>query len=105
MNKGDQSNAEMLKGTLDMMVLRTLVAGDAHGYTIAKVIERTSEDVLEVEQGSLYPALLLGHKREQPQGEVLPADGSRKKAACPRDKPLAADGACHCIGDWREACG
>ncbi len=50
-------NAEMLKGTLDMMILRTLVGGDAHGHTIAKVIERTSEDVLEVEQGSLYPAL------------------------------------------------
>jgi PadR family transcriptional regulator PadR len=59
MTVGDksQSNAEMLKGTLDMMVLRTLVTGDAHGHTIAKVIERTSEDVLEVEQGSLYPAL------------------------------------------------
>lgn len=50
-------DAEMLKGTLDMMILRTLVGGDAHGHTIAKVIERTSEDVLEVEQGSLYPAL------------------------------------------------
>jgi transcriptional regulator len=47
----------MLKGTLDMMILRTLIGGDAHGHTIAKVIERTSEDVLEVEQGSLYPAL------------------------------------------------
>lgn len=47
----------MLKGTLDMMVLRTLIPGDAHGHTIAKVIERTSKDVLEVEQGSLYPAL------------------------------------------------
>jgi PadR family transcriptional regulator PadR len=55
-NKG-QSGAEMLKGTLDMMILRTLITGDAHGHTIAKVIERTSEDVLEVEQGSLYPAL------------------------------------------------
>ena len=52
-----QADGEMLKGTLDMMILRTLVAGDAHGHTIAKVIERTSEDVLEVEQGSLYPAL------------------------------------------------
>ncbi|MGB6827243.1 MAG: PadR family transcriptional regulator [Terracidiphilus sp.] len=57
MTKKDQSNGEMLKGTLDMMILRTLVAGDAHGHTIAKIIERTSEDVLEVEQGSLYPAL------------------------------------------------
>jgi PadR family transcriptional regulator PadR len=57
MGKKDQPNGEMLKGTLDMMILRTLVAGDAHGHTIAKVIERSSEDVLEVEQGSLYPAL------------------------------------------------
>jgi PadR family transcriptional regulator PadR len=52
-----QSSAEMLKGTLDMMILKTLIPGGAHGHTIAKVIERTSEDVLEVEQGSLYPAL------------------------------------------------
>jgi PadR family transcriptional regulator PadR len=57
MPKGSQSAGEMLKGTLDMMILRTLATGDAHGHTIAKVIERTSEDVLEVEQGSLYPAL------------------------------------------------
>jgi PadR family transcriptional regulator, regulatory protein PadR len=55
--KNSQTDAEMLKGTLDMMILRTLAGGDAHGHTIAKVIERTSEDVLEVEQGSLYPAL------------------------------------------------
>src|SRR5215469_10719442 len=40
-----------------MMILRTLVGGNAHGHTIAKVIERSSEEVLQVEQGSLYPAL------------------------------------------------
>jgi transcriptional regulator len=57
MGKKNEPNAEMLKGTLDMMILRTLVTGDAHGHTIAKIIERNSEDVLEVEQGSLYPAL------------------------------------------------
>jgi PadR family transcriptional regulator PadR len=57
MPKKDQSDIEMLRGTLDMMILRTLVGGDAHGHTIAKIIERGSEDVLEVEQGSLYPAL------------------------------------------------
>ena len=57
MGKTEQSGGEMLKGTLDMMVLRTLATGDAHGHTIAKVIERTSEHVLEVEQGTLYPAL------------------------------------------------
>jgi PadR family transcriptional regulator, regulatory protein PadR len=57
MGKESQPQNEMLKGTLDMMILRTLVGGDAHGHTIAKVIEHTSEDLLEVEQGSLYPAL------------------------------------------------
>jgi PadR family transcriptional regulator PadR len=57
MDSKNPSSSEMLKGTLDMMILRTLVVGDAHGHTIAKVIERSSEDVLEVEQGSLYPAL------------------------------------------------
>jgi PadR family transcriptional regulator PadR len=53
----NSDNNDMLKGTMDMMILRTLLMGDAHGHTIAKVIERSSEDVLEVEQGSLYPAL------------------------------------------------
>ena len=53
----NETPIDLLQGTLDMLVLRTLVMGDAHGHTIAKVIERTSEDVLEVEQGSLYPAL------------------------------------------------
>jgi transcriptional regulator len=47
----------MLQGTLDMLILRTLVMGPAHGHTIAQVIEHTSENALEVEQGSLYPAL------------------------------------------------
>jgi PadR family transcriptional regulator PadR len=50
-------DGEMLQGTLDMMILKALVMGPAHGHTIANVIEHTSEDVLQVEQGSLYPAL------------------------------------------------
>jgi transcriptional regulator len=57
MGRNEPLSSDMLKGTLDMMILRTLSTGDAHGHTIAKVIERTSEEVLEVEQGSLYPAL------------------------------------------------
>ena len=52
-----QANSEMVQGTLDMLILRTLVMGPAHGHTIAHVIEHTSDNVLEVEQGSLYPAL------------------------------------------------
>src|ERR1700722_4822702 len=55
--KGSQPDGEILKGTLDMMVLLTLPGGAAHGHTVAKIIEWTPEDVLEVEQGSLYPAL------------------------------------------------
>jgi len=57
MGRTNSAETEMLKGTLDMMILRTLISGAAHGHTIAKIIERSSEDVLEVEQGSLYPAL------------------------------------------------
>jgi PadR family transcriptional regulator PadR len=48
---------EVLQGTLDMLILRTLLMGRAHGHTIAQVIEHTSENALEIEQGSLYPAL------------------------------------------------
>jgi transcriptional regulator len=48
---------EMLQGTLDLLILQSLVSGPAHGHTIAHVIEHRSEDVLQVEHGSLYPAL------------------------------------------------
>src|SRR5215813_8165264 len=48
---------EMLQGTLDMLVLQTLVMGPAHGHTIAHIIEHGSGDFLQVEHGSLYPAL------------------------------------------------
>ena len=48
---------ELLKGTLDMLILKTLTVQPMHGYAIAQHIERLSEDVLSVEQGSLYPAL------------------------------------------------
>jgi len=47
----------MLQGTLDVLVLKTLALGPAHGHTIAHAIEQRSEDVLQVEHGSLYPAL------------------------------------------------
>src|SRR5260370_6798133 len=49
--------SEMVQGTLDMLILQTLVLGAAHGQTIAHAIERGSEEVLQVEHGSLYPAL------------------------------------------------
>jgi PadR family transcriptional regulator, regulatory protein PadR len=55
--KQEKERQEMLLGTLDMLILRTLLGGAAHGHTIARVIERSSDEVLQVEQGSLYPAL------------------------------------------------
>jgi len=48
---------ELLRGTLDLLILRTLLAGPTHGHAIAKHIQRTSEELLQVETGSLYPAL------------------------------------------------
>jgi PadR family transcriptional regulator PadR len=48
---------ELLRGTLDMLILRTLLIGPAHGHQIAKHIQRSTDDVLQVEHGSLYPAL------------------------------------------------
>jgi PadR family transcriptional regulator PadR len=48
---------ELLQGTLDLLILRTLLLGRTHGHAIAKHIQRTSEDLLKVETGSLYPAL------------------------------------------------
>ncbi len=55
--KEQADRIELLQGTLDLLILRTLLLGPAHGHAIAKAIEFNSEDVLQVEQGSLYPAL------------------------------------------------
>ncbi len=55
--KEQRERIELLQGTLDLLILRTLMPGPAHGHAIARAIEVTSEDVLQIEQGSLYPAL------------------------------------------------
>jgi PadR family transcriptional regulator, regulatory protein PadR len=53
----EKDRIELLQGTLDLLILRTLLFGPTHGHAIAKQIQRLSEDVLQVETGSLYPAL------------------------------------------------
>jgi transcriptional regulator len=73
MSTGDaEERIELLQGTLDLLILRTLLPGPAHGHAIAKIIERNSEDVLQVEQGSLYPALHRLIKR----GWIVCEDGT-----------------------------
>ena len=67
-----------LQGTLDMLILRTLQPGPAHGHTIAHAIERNSDDVLQVEQGSLYPALHRLIRRGWIQAEEGLSENNRR---------------------------
>src|SRR4030081_765237 len=57
MGESKQHDGELLQGTLDMLILKTLTRGQLHGYSIAEFIQGTSEDALRVEEGALYPAL------------------------------------------------
>src|ERR1700758_5040540 len=93
--------SEMLQGTLDMLVLRTLVVGPAHGHTIANAIERGSEDVLQVEHGSLYPAL---HRLED-RGWIASFWGSsenNRKAKYYRLTPKGRKQLLEQTGRWEE---
>jgi PadR family transcriptional regulator PadR len=79
MAKSSDDRVELLQGTLDMLILKTLLFGPAHGHGIAKHIQQTTRDVLTVEHGSLYPAL---HRLEK-NGAVAakwdkPPDGNRE---------------------------
>jgi PadR family transcriptional regulator PadR len=57
MERGKQKRADLLQGTLDMLILRTLLYGPSHGHQIGKHIQRTTNDFLQMQHGSLYPAL------------------------------------------------
>jgi PadR family transcriptional regulator PadR len=70
--KEQKKRVELLQGTLDLLILRTLLLGPTHGHAIARAIELNSDDVLQVEQGSLYPALHRLIKR----GWISAAEGT-----------------------------
>lgn len=72
MSRRSAEKTELLQGTLDLLILRTLLLGPTHGHAIAKSIEMNSEEVLQVEQGSLYPALHRLIKR----GWISAAEGT-----------------------------
>ena len=74
------ARVQLLQGTLDMLILRTLLFGRAHGHQIAKHIQKTTEDLLQVEHGSLYPALhrLQGKKWIAAKWEPAAQDSKRE---------------------------
>jgi PadR family transcriptional regulator PadR len=76
--KGEQEKIELLQGTLDLLILRTLQLGPLHGHAIAKAIEFRSDEVLQVEQGSLYPALHRLIKRKWISVEEGTSENNRR---------------------------
>ncbi len=76
--KGEQETIELLQGTLDLLILRTLQLGPLHGHAIAKAIEFRSDEVLQVEQGSLYPALHRLIKRKWISVEEGTSENNRR---------------------------
>ena len=76
--KEQEVRVELLQGTLDLLILRTLQLGPAHGHAISKAIELRSDDVLQVEQGSLYPALHRLIKRRWITVEAGTSENNRR---------------------------
>lgn len=76
--KEDKERVELLQGTLDLLILRTLLLGPAHGHAIARAIEFNSDEVLRVEQGSLYPALHRLIKRGWISAEQGTSENNRR---------------------------
>jgi transcriptional regulator len=76
--QSDDARSELLQGTLDLVVLRTLALGPMHGYGIAQRIQQLSRDVLRVNQGSLYPALLRLEQQGWITSEWGTSDNNRR---------------------------
>ena len=82
---------DLLQGTLGILILKALLAGAAHGYAIARWIERTTDDVLTIEEGSLYPAL----RRLEDRGWVESEWGLSENNRRARYYTITADGRAH----------
>jgi transcriptional regulator len=72
------TKAELLQGTLDLLILKTLAAGPRHGYAIAQRIQQRSDDVLVVEEGSLYPSLYRMEEKGWIAAEWGKSDNNRR---------------------------
>lgn len=74
----DTPKADLLQGTLDMLILKVVALGPTHGYAIAQRLQQMSQDVLQVQQGSLYPALHRLEKRGWVKAEWAASDTGRE---------------------------
>jgi len=75
---GDSSKSDLLQGTLDVLILKVVALGPTHGYAIAQRLQQMSGDVLQVQQGSLYPALHRLEKRRWLKAEWAASDTGRE---------------------------
>lgn len=74
----EKRRVDMLRGTLDMLVLRILAAGPSHGYAVARAIQATTDEVLQVEEGSLYPSLYRMERKGWIESEWGVTDTNRR---------------------------
>ena len=95
MTRDASTRLELLRGTLDLVILRTLLPGPTHGHAIAKHIQRTSEDLLKVETGTLYPALY----RLEARGWISASWTTSEKGKRARYYRLTARGRKHLVGE------
>jgi PadR family transcriptional regulator, regulatory protein PadR len=87
-NSDNQAQVDLLQGTLDLLILRTLLLGPKHGHNIAHLIQQTSGDVLRVDHGSLYPAL----QRLERRGWIAAKWGASENNRRAKYYRLTADG-------------
>ena len=92
-----KNSDELLPGTLDMMILKTLIRGPMHGYDIAESIQRTSDDVLEVDEGALYQALHRMELRDLLDSKWGLSNNNRRA----KFYRLTATGRSHLVGETR----